>query len=81
MRRELVARERATAASSGSDLKAGELKCTTATVDASSGSDVEMFASKSVKVAASSGSDVTVAGNPPETAIDSSSGADISLDD
>ena len=68
-------------ASSGSDLKAGDLKCSTATVEASSGSDVAVFASKSVKVDASSGSDVTVSGNPPETAVDSSSGADISLDD
>jgi len=40
-----------------------------------------VFASKSIKVDASSGSDVTVSGNPPETAVDSSSGADISLDD
>jgi putative autotransporter adhesin-like protein len=68
-------------ASSGSDLKAGDLKCATATVDASSGSDVAVFANKSIKVEASSGSDVEVSGNPPETAIDSSSGADISLDD
>lgn len=68
-------------ASSGSDLKAGDLKCATATVEASSGSDVAVFASKSLKVNASSGSDVKVSGNPPERAIDSSSGADISLDD
>jgi len=69
----------AISASSGSDLKAGDLKCATVTVEASSGSDVAVFASKSIKVDASSGSDVKVSGNPPQTAIDSSSGADISI--
>jgi hypothetical protein len=67
------------AASSGSDLDADDLKCESVTVQASSGSDVSVAATKRVAGRASSGSDVVVRGRPAQVQVEKSSGADLSV--
>ncbi|MDB5541844.1 MAG: hypothetical protein JWQ89_3571 [Devosia sp.] len=64
-------------ASSGSDLDAEDLLCTTMDATASSGSDLDIHATTMVRIDASSGSDVTVHGNPADIDHDSSSGGEI----
>jgi hypothetical protein len=66
-------------ASSGSSLRADRLLCTDVDADASSGSDIDAFASGSFKGNASSGADISVAGNPAGREVNTSSGADISF--
>jgi len=65
--------------SSGSDLDGRDLKCQDVAIRASSGSDAEVFASKSLVANASSGSDIEVHGNPASVTKDASSGAGIEL--
>ena len=48
--------------------------------NSSSGSDLDVYASKSIKANASSGSDLTIYGNPPEVDQESSSGSDIKIE-
>jgi hypothetical protein len=66
-------------ASSGSNVNADALKCATAAIEASSGSDVAVFASASIKANASSGSDITAQGNPAQQSVESSSGGDVTV--
>jgi hypothetical protein len=66
-------------ASSGASLRADRLLCTDVDANASSGSDIDAYASGSFKGEASSGSDISVAGNPTGREASTSSGADISF--
>jgi hypothetical protein len=66
-------------AANGSDLDAEGLVCEDVTVNASSGSDVSVAATKHVAGGASSGSDVRVRGRPSVVQVKTSSGADISV--
>lgn len=63
--------------SSGSDLDAVELKTKVCEVSASSGSDVNVFVTESIKADASSGGDIRYSGNPAQKEIDESSGGDV----
>jgi hypothetical protein len=67
--------------SSGSNVRADKLLCLDVDANASSGSDLDVYASASVKADASSGSDITVHGKPAQTAVQSSSGGDITVED
>lgn len=64
-------------ASSGSDFKGFDLKSKNCNVDVSSGADVEINVSGSLKADASSGGDIDYKGNPSHTNFNSSSGGDI----
>jgi Putative auto-transporter adhesin, head GIN domain len=66
-------------ASSGSDLDARSLRCEAVTVQAASGSDVSVWASRSVTGKATSGADVSISGGPPVVRVDKSSGADVNV--
>ena len=63
--------------SSGSDLNAAKLAAEKGEVSASSGSDLDVTATKEVKAHASSGADVTVYGNPAIRDTNRSSGGDV----
>jgi len=63
--------------SSGSDVNAEKMNSETCSVRASSGSDVKVSASKKIEAHASSGSDITVYGNPIERDIEKSSGGSV----
>jgi hypothetical protein len=65
--------------SSGSDLDADGLRCENVSVRASSGSDASVVATRSVTGAASSGSDIRVAGHPQLVQVEKSSGADVEV--
>ncbi len=65
--------------SSGSDIEARDLICTTGYAEASSGSDTTIFASQSVEADASSGADIDVYGGPTNTDTDKSSGGSVSI--
>jgi hypothetical protein len=67
--------------SSGSNVRADKLLCLDVDANASSGSDLDVYASASVKADASSGADITVRGKPAQTAVQSSGGADIKIED
>jgi hypothetical protein len=63
--------------SSGSDVNAEKFNSEDCTVTASSGSDIILSVSKKIKAHASSGSDITVNGNPLERDIEQSSGGSV----
>ncbi len=65
--------------SSGSDLEAGDLVCRLGEADASSGSDLTIYASESVDADASSGASVNVRGGPTDADIDKSSGGSVRI--
>jgi hypothetical protein len=65
--------------SSGSDVNAEKLNSETCSVSASSGSDVKVSVSKKIDAHASSGSDITVNGNPIERDIEKSSGGGVTF--
>ena len=64
-------------ASSGANIKASSLITDSSTLDASSGSDINVTVNKSLKGTASSGADITYKGNPLIITKDKSSGGDI----
>jgi len=68
-------------ASSGSSVEAENLVCKGIDANASSGASIEVHASEAARGEASSGGDVRIYGNPPDTDFDSSSGGDVELDD
>jgi hypothetical protein len=55
------------------------LRCETVTVQTSSGSDVSLYASRSVTGKATSGSDVQISGAPSVMQVEKSSGADVGV--
>lgn len=65
--------------SSGSSLRAKNLICASADLEASSGSSTSITAKDSVVAEASSGSSITVSGNPADRDIDKSSGASVKI--
>mgnify|MGYP001228280728 CR=1 FL=1 len=67
-------------ASSGSSVDAEDLVCKSIDANASSGASIEVHASERARAEASSGGDVRIYGNPPDTDFDSSSGGDVELD-
>jgi hypothetical protein len=66
---------------SGADANAENLACTDVEVEASSGSDITLRATGSLKAEASSGASITVKGKPTKTDIDEDSGGSIELED
>lgn len=64
-------------ASSGAEIDGNELRCATATGKASSGGDIDLFASESAKGSASSGGDVTFRGAPKSQDASKSSGGSV----
>ncbi|MEM1390595.1 MAG: M56 family metallopeptidase [Pseudomonadota bacterium] len=66
-------------ASSGTRINAGSIECEEGNVDASSGSSIIIYASKSAVVDASSGASITILGSPTDVDSDKSSGASIRL--
>ena len=64
-------------ASSSADVMAEGLRCNTANVSGSSGSDVSVFASQEITANVTSGADVTVLGAPSGRSITKSSGGDV----
>lgn len=71
----------AVSASSGAVVRAGDLTCTTASVETSSGSSVSVSATGSVTTQSSSGSAVTVSGSPSQRDVRRNSGASVSFAD
>ncbi|SMO93081.1 Putative auto-transporter adhesin, head GIN domain [Saccharicrinis carchari] len=65
-------------ASGGADINAKKLKAKHATVSASGGGDVEVFASESLTANASGGGDVNYSGSPKMKQINESGGGDVS---
>ncbi|MCF6328853.1 MAG: DUF2807 domain-containing protein [Henriciella sp.] len=65
--------------SSGSGLDAGELVCRLGEADASSGSDLTIYASEGVDADASSGASVNVLGAPTDADIEKSSGGSVRI--
>ena len=65
--------------SSGSSLRAKDLICDTAELESSSGSSTSITAKQSVSASASSGSSISVLGNPSDRDVKKSSGASISI--
>ena len=65
-------------ASSGSDINAGGLKVNTADVNASSGSEMDIFVTEKLTADASSGADIKYSGNPANKEISKSSGGNVS---
>jgi hypothetical protein len=65
--------------SSGSNINAGKLNSETCSVDASSGSRVRISVSKKIDAHASSGSDITIDGNPAERNVEKSSGGSVTF--
>lgn len=68
-------------ASGGGDIDAENLIAKTATAKASSGANLSVHATQSIKANASSGGDIDISGNPGDRTIDSSSGGDVRFDD
>ena len=66
-------------ASSSADVSADDLKCVNGDIQASSGADVGAYISGSLEAHASSGSDITVRGNPASRDVHESSGGDIEI--
>lgn len=66
-------------ASASADVDAHDLKCATGDIRASSGADVSAFLKDSVEARASSGGDISVAGNPPSRDVSKSSGGDVEI--
>lgn len=67
-------------ANAGIDLKAGGLKCKSATVDAGVGSSVRIYAADSVTAKADIGASVRIAGSPKSVDKRASFGGSVSLD-
>lgn len=65
--------------SSGSKIEAESLKAKTVKVNASSGSNIDVYASESIVAKASSGADVDCIGNPNNKDISKSSGGSVSI--
>lgn len=65
--------------SSGSEIDAEELKAETVVAEASSGSDINVFATESITAKASSGGSIDCEGNPKEKSIKKSSGGSVSV--
>ena len=63
--------------SSGSDINAEDLKAKHVIADSSSGSDISIHASESIKADASSGADIEYSGNPKDKDIEKSSGGSV----
>jgi hypothetical protein len=72
-----AARSLTAEASGGSDIEAGSLEAEEATVRVSGGSDATIWASASVDINASGGSDVSVLGNPPQQRVNNDRSSDI----
>lgn len=68
-------------ASSGADIKAQALACSTIQLNASSGAEIEASASEEVQATASSGSDITIHGNPLTRGVFKSSGGEVKFVD
>jgi len=66
--------------SSGSDLDASKLVAEKGDASASSGSDLDVHVTKEIKAYSSSGSNITVAGNPSIRDTNSSSGGDVDFE-
>ena len=64
-------------ASSGSNVKMGDLSSKKCSVEASSGSDVDVNVTEDLNANASSGSDISYTGNPTHKNIQKSSGGDV----
>lgn len=65
--------------SSGSDTEAFKLLANTVTASASSGSSLEVYASKEINASASSGADIDVKGTPQNVNKNTSSGGSVSI--
>jgi hypothetical protein len=65
-------------ASSGADIKAGDLKVATCDATASSAGEIKISVSESIEANASSGGDITYYGHPEKERINESSGGDVS---
>ncbi len=65
--------------SSGSEIDAEEMQAETVVAEASSGSDINVYASRSISAKASSGASIDCAGSPQEKNIKKSSGGDIDI--
>lgn len=66
-------------ASSSADVSADDMPCENGDIQASSGADVDAYISGNLEARASSGSDVTVRGNPATRDVRESSGGDIEI--
>lgn len=66
-------------ADAGSDLRAAGLKCADVTVGGAAGSDIEVFASNSVKADAFAGTEITVSGNPGTVTQNANAGGEIKM--
>ncbi|MEH6696641.1 MAG: DUF2807 domain-containing protein [Hyphomonas sp.] len=66
-------------ASSSGDVSADDLKCVSGKIQASSGANVEVYITGDLEARASSGSDITVRGNPETRDVRESSGGDIEI--
>lgn len=65
--------------SSGSEIDADELHAKTVVAEASSGSDINVYATESITAKASSGASIDCEGNPEEKNIKKSSGGSVSV--
>ena len=72
-----AARDFEAKASSGSDISAYDFEVENATLECSSGSDVKANVTRTMKVRASSGSDIHYRGDPDLLEVNTSSGADL----
>lgn len=68
-------------ASSGSGIDADDLEAREGELQASSGASIKARLTEMVRAAASSGSDIDIAGNPGRRDVDAASGGDIDFDD
>lgn len=68
-------------ASQGASIEAAELKCDVVDAQASSGSDIEVFATETITANAKSGASIEVSGNPSKTTVKQSSGGDVEVND
>lgn len=68
-------------ASSGSGIDADDLDAREGELQASSGASISARLTEMARAAASSGSDIDIAGNPGQRDVDASSGGDIDFDD
>lgn len=68
-------------ASSGSDIDFGDLRAKIASASASSGANIEVWATQTLNATASSGADISYRGNPKDININRSSGGSVGRDD
>ena len=68
-------------ASGGADVDLDELIAEVVTAAASGGADIQVYATKQLTVQASGGADVEYSGNPTSTNINTSGGAEVSIND